>query len=317
MTAGRAILARMDLSTYGPGPLLRPRLLAAGVTDDELRRLRRRGGLATLERGAYVDPADPRLSRPEQRHALLVAAALPRVAADAVVSHVSAVVLHRLPVWNVSLTRVHTTRPRRTSGVRTGRLHVHTAPLEPDEVVVVDGTAVTSPARTLADMARTVGLEEAVVMIDAALHRHLVTREDLGTALERAARRPGAPRARRAAAFADPRSRSPGESRSRVAMARLGVAPSVPQWEVRSPGGVLLGTADFGWPEHGWVGEFDGLVKYGRLLRPGQRPADVVVAEKRREDAMRAELRGLTRWTWAQIAGFADVAHRLPRRLAS
>ncbi|MDN5749568.1 MAG: hypothetical protein L0H64_13810 [Pseudonocardia sp.] len=62
--------------------------------------------------------------------------------------------LYRLPVWNVSLTRVHTTRPRRTSGVRIGRLHVHTAPLDPDEIVDIDGTAVTAPARPLADMAR-------------------------------------------------------------------------------------------------------------------------------------------------------------------
>ncbi|MBC8090535.1 MAG: hypothetical protein H7Y15_01015, partial [Pseudonocardia sp.] len=117
----------------------------------------------------------------------------------------------------------------------------------------------------------------------------------------------------RAFTFADPRPQSPGESRSRVAMARLGVATPVLQWEVCSPGGAVLGTADFGWPEHGWAGEFDGLVKYGRLLRPGQVAADVVVAEKRREDAMRAELRGFTRWTWSEIDTFAEVASRLPR----
>ena len=77
---------------------------------------------------------------------------------------------------------------------------------------------------------------------------------------------------------------SVGESRSRVAMSRFGVAPPVLQWEVVGPGGVVLGTADFGWPEHGVVGEFDGLVKYGRVLRPGQVPAEAVFAEKRRED---------------------------------
>lgn len=301
----------MDLPI--PGPLLRPRLLAAGVTDDELRRLRRAGELAVLQRGAYADPADPRLRRPEDRHALLVAAAVPRVAADAVISHVSAVVLLGLPVWNLPLNRVHTTRPRRTSAVRTGRLHVHTAPLDADEVIDVGGIRVTSPARTLADIARTVGFEQAVVILDAALHRHLVDRDDLYAALERMPRWRGVPAARRAIAFARPGAMSPGESRSRVAMARLGVAPPVLQWEVRSPAGVVLGTADFGWPEHGWAGEFDGLVKYGRLLREGQQPADVVVAEKRREDAMRTALRGLTRWTWGEIEDFTQVAMRLPR----
>ena len=79
-----------------------------------------------------------------------------------------------------------------------------------------------------------------------------------------------------------------GESRSRVAMSRFGVAPPVLQWEVVGPGGVVLGTAGFGWPEHGVVGEFDGLVRYGRVLRAGQVRAEAVVAEKRREDRMRA-----------------------------
>jgi hypothetical protein len=303
----------VDLPTAGPGPLLRPALLGAGVTDDELRRLRRRGELTPLAAGAYVAATDPRLRRPEDRHALLVAAALPRVAADAVVSHVSAAVLHRLPVWGVPLERVHTTRPRRSGGLRTGRLHVHTAPLPAEDVVDVDGVAVTSVDRTLLDLARTAAFEQAVVVADAALRRHLATREGLRAALERTTRWPGAPRARRVVGFADPGADGVGESRSRVAMARLGVAPPVLQWPVRGPDGRVLGTADFGWPEHGVAGECDGRVKYGRLVRAGQVPADVLVAEKRREDAMRAVLRGFVRWTWDEIAAFDEVARRLPR----
>ncbi|MGQ0573349.1 MAG: hypothetical protein ACT4RN_03985 [Pseudonocardia sp.] len=303
----------MDLPFATAGLLLRPGLLAAGLTDDELRRLRRRGTLVAVGRGAYVRSADERLRHRDARHALLVRATVARVAEDAVVSHVSAAVLHGLPVWNTALDRVHTTRPKRSAGLRTGRLHVHAAPLEPDEIVDVDGMAVTSPLRTLLDLARTAGFEQAVVAADAALHRHLVTGSDLLAGVDRFAGWRGAPAARRVAAFADPRVESPGESRSRVAMARLGVAPPVLQWEVRGPGGAVLGTADFGWPECGWAGEFDGLVKYGRLLRPGEVPADVLVAEKRREDAMRTQLRGFSRWTWSEIDTFAEVARRLPR----
>ena len=44
--------------------------------------------------------------------------------------------------------------------------------------------------------------------------------------------------------FADPRPMSVGESRSRVAMARCGVARPVPQWTVVAPGGGGLGAAD-------------------------------------------------------------------------
>jgi hypothetical protein len=303
----------VDLPTLGPGLLLRPGLLAAGVTDDEMRRLLRRGELATVAPGAYLDPADARLRRPEQRHALQVAVAVPRIAADAVVSHQSAAVLYGLSVWNLTLSRVHVTRSRRSGGLRTGRLHVHTAPLEPDEIGMVGGIAVTSVARTLVDLARTVAFEEAVTVLDAALHNHLATRDELLRTLELAAGWKGAPKARRAVDFADPRPMSVGESRSRVAMARLGVATPVLQWKVVGPGGIVLGTADFGWPDHGYAGEFDGFVKYGRLLRPGQVPGDVVFAEKRREDGMRTVLRGFARWVWDEIDAFEEVARRLPR----
>lgn len=89
---------------------------------------------------------------------------------------------------NVPLERVHTTRPRRSGGLRTGRLHVHTAPLDADEIIILDGFVVTSGVRTLLDIARTVGFEQAVVILDAALHRHLVTRADLLAGLERMTR---------------------------------------------------------------------------------------------------------------------------------
>ena len=137
----------MDLPTTGP--LLRPSLLAAGWTDDELRRLRRQGDLTAITDGAYLRSSDPRLQRREARHALLVAAAVPRVAPDSVISHVSAAVQHGLPIWNVPLDRVHTSRPRRSGGgLRTRRLHVHTAPLGPEDVTEVSGIVVTSLVRT-------------------------------------------------------------------------------------------------------------------------------------------------------------------------
>ncbi|MBV9920851.1 MAG: hypothetical protein JOY78_08390 [Pseudonocardia sp.] len=96
-------------------------------------------------------------------------------------------------------------------------------------------------------------------------------------------------------------------------MSRFGVARPMLQWKVLGPCEAVLGTADFGWPDHGVAGEFDGFAKYGRLLRPGQVPADVVFAEKRREDRMRTVLRGFVRWVWAELDDFRAVAERLPR----
>lgn len=300
----------MDLPPLaGNGPLLRPALLAAGVTDEEVRRLRRSRELATIAPGAYVASTDPRLRDPTAVHALLVAASLDRIAPDAVVSHESAAVLHGLPLWRPPPAPVHVTRPRRTSGGRTARLHVHTAPLRPEEITVVGGVRVTSVARTVVDLARTLPFEQAVVVADGALRRRPALSAELEEALARAARWPGSPGARRCLGFADGRSESVGESRSRVAIARVGLPPPVPQWEVDLRGG--RARADFGWPDLATVGEFDGRVKYGRLLRPGQDPGEVVYAEKLREDAIRATGLWVVRWTWAELDDFGAVAARI------
>ncbi len=63
------------------------------------------------------------------------------------------------------------------------------------------------------------------------------------------------------------------------------------------------------------LGEFDGRVEYGRLLRPGQPPGDVVFEEKRREDAMRGEDWGMVRWTWSETDAPGVVAARVTRAL--
>ena len=44
---------------------------------------------------------------------------------------------------------------------------------------------------------------------------------------------------------------------------------------------------DWAWEKHGVLGEFDGRVKYGRLLKPNKAPGDAVFREKVREDEIR------------------------------
>lgn len=236
------------------------------------------------------------------------------------ISHASAAVLHGLPLWfprggSSATQRVHATRDRRTGARRNALLDLHSAALEPDEVVAVDGVLVTSPARTVIDLARTLPLEEALVPADAALHRGLTTAEELAEGLRRSLRRHGNAGARRAVALADGRAESPGESRSRLAIHRCGLPAPVPQQELRTSGGRSF-RVDFWW-RHGVVGEFDGRVKYGRLLAPGQEPGDAVYAEKLREDALRAEGLRVVRWGWADLDDFAPVAARLRRALAA
>jgi hypothetical protein len=94
-----------------------------------------------------------------------------------VLSHVSAAVWHGLPVWAIPLTKMHVTRERGRAGGRLGHLvHVQCASIHDDEIVVVDGVRVTTPARTVVDIARTRLFEQAVALADAALGRALPSR---------------------------------------------------------------------------------------------------------------------------------------------
>lgn len=293
-------------------PLLhRGTLLAAGAVPHELRGRLRRGELVGIRRGRYL--TGPLPSRPELRHLVRVHAAMSELAPDAVASHASAAVVHSLPIWNADLARVHATRNRRSGARRSPVTHLHAARLEPDEIVVVAGVRVTSVARTVVDMARSLPFDAALVVADAALHRHLVTPEELAEGLLRAERRRGCPAAARVLAFARPGSMSVGETRSRIALRDAGLPVPELQWRVRTSDGAEVAQVDFGWPERRTVGEFDGQVKYGRSLRPGQDLAEVLFEEKRREDAVRAEDLGMVRWTWVDLSRFAPVADRLWR----
>ncbi|GAA0938479.1 type IV toxin-antitoxin system AbiEi family antitoxin domain-containing protein [Pseudonocardia zijingensis] len=297
-----------------PQIILRRQLIAAGWTDHELRRRERIGELLRVGRGAYVEAPGNR-PRFEALHALLAGVHEERHAGDGVLSHVSAAVLHGMSTWGQRLDRVHRTRDRRTGGRVGGGVHLHAAPLAPHEVVEHAGVLVTAPARTVVDVARTADLDAAVATADSALHKHLVDRDGLARAVARCAGWPGVPQARRVLALADGRSHSAGETRSRLAMQRAGLPPPVLQWKVQGVGRTF--EVDFGWPEQATVGEFDGLAKYGRLLKPGQDPAEVVVQEKLREDELRDLGLRVVRWTWDELDRFDVVVERILRAFAA
>jgi hypothetical protein len=288
-------------------------LLARGYTPNEIAREARSGRLVRLRRGAYLRP-DELADDPVERHRLLVTATVPLLAPGAVVSHRSAAVLHGLPVWKDTLEHVDVTRTS-GSGNRRGHLHVHVASVAPAELVELVGTPVTSAARTVVDLGRSIPLAQAVASGDAALRAGLPPAA-LQESLWLASGRRGIAAARRAVALLDPRSESAGESASRVALVDLGLAPSSLQHEVWDDAGRLVGRADFAWEEHRTLGEFDGRVKYGALRRPGQRVEDVVWAEKRREDALRDLGWQVVRWTWADLLKPWLIAERLQRAFA-
>lgn len=289
-------------------------LLAEGYNRGELARLTKNGDLDHVRRGAYA-PTAPEALDARDRHRQLIAATVPMLASDAVVSHTSAAVLHGLPLFAPQLERVQVTRGTVPGGRRRTLTDLHAAPVEPAEVVRLAGVVTTSAARTVADLARSTSFEKAVVVGDAALRAGLEP-QLIHDSLRAMRHWPGVIGARRVADFIDSRAESPGESRSRVAFHRSGIPAPIPQHEIFDHDGFQVGRVDFAWPDFMTVGEFDGKVKYGRLLKPGQAVEEVLYLEKLREDALRDLGWQVVRWTWADLYQFQLVAARLRRAFA-
>ncbi|MBC3194358.1 type IV toxin-antitoxin system AbiEi family antitoxin domain-containing protein [Pseudonocardia sp. C8] len=313
----------MDLDSIPPGSdelFRRTALKDAGFSDAEIDQMRRSGLLVAVRRGVYRR-ADAAELASTDAHVLRCRAVIPSLSPDAVFRHVTAAILLGLPLWLVPLDRLHVIRDRPGGGRLRPGLHVHTAPLPDDDVVQLDGIRLTSAARTVADLARTLPTEQALIAADGALHRAVkarranrhdpgaTTKDEATAVLARFAGRRGSAAAGRLVASADPLCESPGETRSRYRMHLAGLPPPVTQWIVPGTGH----RTDFAWPELGVVGEFDGRIKYTRgLLRPGETLEEVVWREKRREDEIRDTGRTVVRWVWSEI-GEAMIARLRPR----
>lgn len=261
----------------------------------------RAGDLVRLRRGAYgvtqgLDPV--------ARHRLLIQAVREVLRSDAVLSHCSAAVWHGLDVpWAVVDDRVHITRGPSGGSLR-GRLATHIGPVPTGQWTVVDGLRVTSVLRTAVDIARTAPFREAVALVDHVLRHHggEAARSQLLSLCEQLKGRKGILRARDVIRFANPLAESGGESVSRVVMAAMGIPEPVLQFVVFDACGRPVGRTDFGWPDLGTVGEFDGLVKYRGLAdERGERPDEVVIREKVREDDLRAQGWEVVRWIRSEL----------------
>ncbi len=233
---------------------------------------------------------------PGARHAAFVHATAMRCDEESppLFSHASAAAIWGLPAIDPWPSRADALVS--DERVRSSRLVIkHVGP--EDRTREVDGLRVTSPARTVVDLARTASLAHGVAAADHVLRHGLCAAGDL--AAEVAAvppRTPGRPRAVLVVDLADARSMSAGESLSRTQLFVLNMPrPDLQVSFVDADG--HIGDVDFGW--EGVVGEFDGRVKYSL---PEGLPADeagrVLWAEKIREDRLRRLGLGVARWTW-------------------
>ncbi|MBD8506470.1 hypothetical protein HT102_08235 [Hoyosella sp. G463] len=271
--------------------------------------------LVRLRRDCFVEThAWDKLSPEDQHLARVVDVHRSLRGGDSVISHSSAAALWGLPTWGSTLSRVHVTRAGSSGGRIEQSRHLHIDALDPRDVTSRHGIAVTTPARAVLDMARICGVEPGVVTGDAAIHQGLATMAQVRECLDRLPRRKGIQQARDAVRLIDGRSESVGESRSRLVLRTEGLPIPVLQPLLFDEGGSLIGRADF-LLEGQVVGEFDGRIKYGALIRAGDHPGDVVFREKLREDAIRDAGWTVVRWTWADLADPARLGERVRRAL--
>lgn len=219
------------------------------------------------------------------------------VEAGTVISHGSALALYGLPLYDVPLGLPTVTRHREGGGSRrSSALTCANLPLD-GATMMLDGIPVTTPARTIIDVTRTVGMESGVCAADEAIRKNLCTRRDLQAEAVAAKGRTGAARARALPELSSGLAESVLESLIRLIL----VLGGLPEPELQVWLGVRSGKrfrVDFYWRDWRLVAEADGFAKYGN--EPGQ-IRENWGAERRRQSQLEDADYVVIRWTWEDL----------------
>lgn len=268
-----------------PYAFTRRQALDLGVSDFRLQRLVRRGELVRQRPAVYTRAVVP---EPEYRgpaYTELACATLRGFGDGFVLSHLSAAAAYGLPLPLGSLDTVHLLDLSPSAKTRRGPgLWVHTS--DSYDIGLGRGCAPprTSPARTVADCLRDFGPRISVPIADAALHRRLVTRDELLTEMAMQCHWPGRSRADVAAPLVDGRRETWLESYAFVRLAEWQVTLPQPQVDVLDEGDSFVARTDGAWVEDATVLELDGKAKYQVPGNGVVDPESVWEAEKARYD---------------------------------
>ncbi|WP_104165666.1 hypothetical protein [Cryobacterium sp. N22] len=283
----------------------------------ELRHELKRETVIRLRRGVYVHAAEWAALGADERYLRRIHAHAAVAEAQVVYSHYSAAALWGLPIVGAWPKEIHLVASAAAGGRSRHGVVRHSQEHSLD-VVDHEGLRVTSVASTAVAMARVLPFGQAIAVMDKAIHEPrdgaaLTTMAELEQAFGQLRRVPGRAAAGRALEFASPLSGSVGESISRAGIFLLGfLLPELqtPHWDRDG----LIGFTDFFWRGIAKVGEFDGHGKYLRDdFTRGRTTADIVIAEKIREDRLRALGLGVFRWDWATATTLPALGNLLSR----
>jgi hypothetical protein len=283
------------------GLITRRQALAAGMPITRVDALVRQGGWRSLHRGVYLTTV-PEDGSPLPLATTAMAAVLrwgPRVT----VSHESAAELLGLPVlstpasWSrfagpapgpAHFPLTLTVEPDRRIIARGVR--VHRTPLARTDLVQVAGIPVTSLIRTVLDLVRTAPTLTALAAADAAAHHNPAIPDAVAYTLEMLAGHRSVRRAQQLLELVEPATQSPLETLLRELIRLGGLPRPLAQYDVRGPGGGLLGRVDLAYPGSGLLIEGDGR-------RYHENWADAVHDRRRQNLLVNAGFRVL-RFTW-------------------
>ena len=273
-----------------------------GVPPHLVRSLTASGDLVRMRHGVYATRVAVQWAGTDttRRHLLRVLAARATVGHHAVASYQSAALLHRLDLLNsppegtVALT-LPPDRP--WNRARPTSVVFHTADLPAGHITRLYSLPLTTAARTVVDLARTMPFTDAVVAADSALREEKATKPELAKILDACAQWPGVRQARRVAEFADERADSPLESAARVVFDQSGLDSPELQATVFTPSGACL--VDFLWRAHKVIAEADGLGKYN--------DRNDAIRQLERDRRLRDAGFQVVHFTWKELFGTPEL----------
>lgn len=286
------------------------RVLLGGA--HRLERAARRGDLTRLRSGAYADSDNLVGVSEEALHLARVAASRLAAIREPVFSHESAAALLGIPLIGDWPERARTTVPK--NGTKSsGSVQRTRRTLGPHEIVTLeDGTRVTSPARTAIDLAAGRSLLAGIVAISYVRHAG-VPLGDLERAVDELGSGSGVRRTRAAIRRSADRSESALETLVLVRLQDYGFETPELQRPIRGIDGREY-RVDFAWQDDRILLDVDGYSKYEAIAAAsGRTAAEVVLEEKRREDALRPMCDRFLRLGCSEAWG----GHELLRRLAA
>lgn len=268
------------------GVVTRAQLVELGLSPAAVGRRLKSGRLRPLHRGVYlVGPLKP------DRAAEMAAVLLGGPAA--LVSHTSALTVWRL--WSArNAGPVHVTVPGSGRSGRRGIRFHRVDQLADEERAIIDGIPVTSPSRTLADVAGVFGSRELELVVSAAEREGLISDDELAALPDRYRGRPGIPMLTE---LVEPTGRNFTRSEAERRCLEMLRRGGLPRPHANVPFGPY--ELDFFWPDERVAIEVDGRAHH---TVPPRFEGD------RRKDAwLRARGIEVIRLTWRQITGNATA----------